>query len=158
MVVHGREISAFGRNFKPVGLVLWALFLVLWAVGGGRDACAPFALPLPTEEMASVVVATLGKEQTVAGDLIDESMLAGDASRPDPGTQVPEGFGFPDTGEGVASDGFDQGEDFERRFPFVRHPVGEILEEVGIENQFALAAHRSSPARSASSAAESDSP
>jgi hypothetical protein len=86
----------------------------------------------------SIVVSRLCEEDAVVFDLIDEAVFLGDAAGPDSRAEVAEGFGFADAGEWIAANGFDEFEDAEGGFAIRVYPVGEVIEEVPVEDELAF--------------------
>jgi hypothetical protein len=68
-----------------------------------------------------VVVASLEDDQVIFGDPVDESVLVVDAARPASGELMPERFGPPDPGEGLALDCADKVVD-----PLHLGPIGAL--------------------------------
>jgi len=68
-------------------------------------------------------------------DHIHETMLLGEAARPDIGAKIFEGFGFADPVEGVAQYRLDQIEKAQGQAAIGFHPVAPIFQKLGMEGR-----------------------
>jgi hypothetical protein len=104
------------------GFRLFGCFQAVLEIGEGKS------------RWRSVVISGLEKVDAFRSDAVNESMLLGDASRPALGKRVSERFGFTESLEGVAQNGFNQVQHSDSGIAVGPDPIPKILSELGLEN------------------------
>jgi hypothetical protein len=75
---------------------------------GGCDKARERQRRKDADKKTSIMITRLQKIHPIIPHHVHQSVFLGDASRPDAGGEVFEGFGFADALEGLAHDGLDQ--------------------------------------------------
>ena len=84
----------------------------------------------------SIMILRLQKIHPIIPHHVHQSVFLGDASRPDAGGEVFEGFGFANALEGLAHDGLDQFRDAQADAAVGLDPVPQVLAKFGLEDRY----------------------
>lgn len=90
--------------------------------------------PRGSDQGFSVVIPSLKEIDAIVRDDVDDPVLLGQASRPDVRAQMPEGLRFPEPGERVRHDRFDERGDPESDASIVFDPVTKVFPELVLKD------------------------
>ena len=80
------------------------------------------------------MIAGLEEVDAVVSDKINQPVLLGQSPRPDPGSQVFQGFRFAPAFEGISHDGLDKRERPQSGFPVGLDPPADVFPEFALEH------------------------
>jgi hypothetical protein len=104
------------------------------------------------------MVSCLSKKHLISYHFVNQSMLLGDSSGPHTFTQVPQRLRFSQSIKRIASNGFDQLKDFDSGLAIRRNPKMQILQEIAIEDQYAIGRIHRNPDLAANASTDKSSP
>jgi hypothetical protein len=104
------------------------------------------------------MVSCLSKKHFISCHFVNQPMLLGDSSRPHTFAQVPQRLRFSQSIKWIASNGFNQLKDFDGGLAVRRNPKMQILQEIAVEDQYAIGRIHHNPDRDATASSDKSSP